>query len=250
MPVLVGSQGLLKALPFERGFAVVWSDQSGIAEHAVDAGGADRDNISVEHHEGKPTVAFQGMPGVEVEDGFFLPVLQPPIAGDQRVVLVGQAVASPVVELARGDSQPCDEPLDRNLGAAGPLANVIDDRVANVVGDPGAGQSSPSSFLTGYGLPSIRRRPRSCAATCRAAPRSSAGATAPATRSYARKWPHRSRRRASATRRRSTAAVGTCRKGRRSARGRSNGAGGWRPSQRGCSSCGAFASEKLLPSIL
>ena len=123
-------------------------DQSGIAEYAVDAGRADRDNISIEHHEGKPTVAFQGMPGVEVEDAFFLPVLQPPIAGNQRVVLVGQAVAgAPVVELARGDSEPCDEPLNRNLGAAGPLANVIDDRIANVVGNPGAGQSSPSSFF-------------------------------------------------------------------------------------------------------
>ena len=50
----------------------MWPDQSGIVEHAVDAGRADRDNISIEHHEGKPTVAFQGMPGVEVEDGFFL----------------------------------------------------------------------------------------------------------------------------------------------------------------------------------
>jgi hypothetical protein len=125
----------------------VWPDQSGIVEHALDAGRADRDNISIEHHEGKPTVAFQGMPGVEVEDGFFLPVLQPPIAGDQRVVLVGQAVAgAPIVDLARGDSQPCDEPLDGNLDAAGPLANVIDYRIANVVRDPGAGQSSPRSF--------------------------------------------------------------------------------------------------------
>src|SRR5271165_3318908 len=126
----------------------MWPDQSGLAEHAVDAGRADRDNISIEHHEGKPTVAFQGIPGVEVEDGCFLPVLQPPITRDPRVMLVGQAMAcAPIVELTRGDSQPCDEPLDRNLGAAGPLANVIDDRIANVVEDPGAGQSSPSSFF-------------------------------------------------------------------------------------------------------
>jgi hypothetical protein len=127
----------------------VWPDQSSVVEHTVDAGGADRDNISIEHHEGKPTVTLQRMPGVEVKDGFFLPILQPPIAWDQRIVLVGQAVArAPVVELARGDSQPCDESLDRNLGADGPVANVIDDRVANVMGDPGAGQSSPSSFFS------------------------------------------------------------------------------------------------------
>ena len=50
----------------------MWPDQAGIVEHAVDAGQTDRDYISIEHHEGKSTVAFQGMPGVEVEDGFFL----------------------------------------------------------------------------------------------------------------------------------------------------------------------------------
>jgi hypothetical protein len=104
----------------------------------VDAGGAHRDNIAVEHHEGEPAVAFEGRCGVEVEDGPFLPVLQPPIAGDQRIMLVGQAVAcAPVVELARGDAQPRDEPLDGNLGASGPPANVIDDGIANVVGNPG-----------------------------------------------------------------------------------------------------------------
>ena len=93
--------------------------QSGVAEHAVDAGGADGDDVGVEHHEGEPPVAFQGMPGVEVEDGRLLPVLEPPIAGDQRVVLVGQAVAvAPVVELAGGDPEPGDEPSRRGSRCA------------------------------------------------------------------------------------------------------------------------------------
>src|SRR3954454_10586962 len=88
------------------------------------------------------------MPGVEVKDGFLLPVLQPPIAGDQRVVLVGQAVAgAPVIKLAGGDPQPGDELLDGDLGRAGPAGDVIDDGVADVVGNPGAGQRSPSSFF-------------------------------------------------------------------------------------------------------
>jgi len=138
--VLVRLHGLLKALTFERGLGVVVPHQPSIVEHPVDAGGTDGDDIGVEHHEGKSAVAFQGMPGVKVEDGLFLPGFQPPIAGDQRVVLVGQPVArTPVIELARGDSQPRDEPLNGNLRASRPLANVIDDRIANVVGDPGAG---------------------------------------------------------------------------------------------------------------
>jgi hypothetical protein len=89
------------------------------------------------------------MPSVKVEDGFLLPVLKPPVAGNQRIVLVGQAVpGAPVVELARGDSQPGDEPLDGDLRAFGPVGDVIDDGVADVVGNPGAGQSSPSSFFS------------------------------------------------------------------------------------------------------
>jgi hypothetical protein len=77
------------------------------------------------------------MPDVEVKDGFLLPILQPPIAGDQRVVLVGQTVAdTPVVELAGGDSQPRDEPLDRDLRALGPPGDIIDDGIADVVGNP------------------------------------------------------------------------------------------------------------------
>ena len=123
--------------------------QSGIAKGAVDAGRADGDDVGIEHHECEPAVAFQRMPGVEIKDCFLLPVFQPPIAGDQRVVLVGQAVAgAPVVELAGGDSQPRDEPLDGDLGALGPPGDVIDDRVADVVGNPCLGQSSPNSFFS------------------------------------------------------------------------------------------------------
>ena len=123
--------------------------QSSIAEHAVDAGGADGDDIGVEHHEGEPAVAFQWMIGVELDDGFLLPVLEPPIARYQRVVFIGQAIpGAPVVKLARGDSQPGDEPPGWDLSTLGPIGDVIDDGVAYVVGNPGAGQRSPSSFFS------------------------------------------------------------------------------------------------------
>ena len=35
--------------------------QSRVAEHAIDAGRADRHDIGVEHHEGQPAIAFQRM---------------------------------------------------------------------------------------------------------------------------------------------------------------------------------------------
>ena len=123
--------------------------QSGIAKHAVAAGGADGDDVGVEHHEGESPVAFERVPGMEVEDGFLLPVFEPPIAGDQGVVLVGQAVAgAPVVELAGGESQPGDESPGGDLGTLGPAGDVVDDGVTDVVGNPGPGQSSPSSFFS------------------------------------------------------------------------------------------------------
>jgi hypothetical protein len=115
----------------------------------IQAGGADGDDVGVEHHEGKPPVAFEGVPGVEIKDGFLLPVFQPPIAGDSRVMFVGQAVAAaPVMELAGCDPEPADEPPDGDLGDPGPAGDVVDDGVAGVGGNPDAGQSSPSSFFS------------------------------------------------------------------------------------------------------
>src|ERR1700722_4642807 len=71
------------------------------------------------------------------------------IARHQRAVFIGQAIPdAPVVKLARGDSQPGDEPPGWDLGTLGPIGEVIDDGVAYVVGNPGAGQSSPSSFFS------------------------------------------------------------------------------------------------------
>ena len=123
-------------------------DQSRDLEHAVDAGGTDVYEVGVEHHEGQSPVALEGMLGVEVEDRLLLPVFQPPIAWNQGVVLVGQAVSrTPVVELGDGDSQPSDESPSGDLGSFRPSGDVIDNGVAYVVGNPGLGQSSPSTFF-------------------------------------------------------------------------------------------------------
>src|SRR4051794_17486556 len=89
------------------------------------------------------------MAGVEVEDRRLLPRFEPPVAGDQRVVLVGQTVTRPpVVVLAGSDPEPADESSHGDLGVLGPVPDEVDDGVAGIVGNPGPGQSSPSSFFS------------------------------------------------------------------------------------------------------
>jgi hypothetical protein len=91
--------------------------QPGVAEHAVDTRGTGRDDIGIEHHEGETAVAFQGIFLVEVDDRAFLPVFEPPVAGDPGVVLVDLAVAFlPVIELALANAQPGDALLGRQFG--------------------------------------------------------------------------------------------------------------------------------------
>src|SRR5262249_49139214 len=107
------------------------------------------DDVCIEHQEGEPPGALQGMASVEVEDGRLLPGLQPPVARDQGVVLVGRPVAcGPIMELAGGDAGPAEESSHRQLGALAPVANEVDEGVAGVVGNPDSGQSSPSSSFS------------------------------------------------------------------------------------------------------
>ena len=78
-----------------------------------------------------------------------LVVGEPVIARHPGVVLVDLAEALlPVVELAGADADPGEEAADGDLGLVAPGADEIDDLVAGVVGDPAAGQSSPSSFFS------------------------------------------------------------------------------------------------------
>ncbi len=85
---------------------------------------------------------------MKLEDGGLLPRFEPPVARDQGVMFVDQAVAyPPVVELAGGDAEPADEALRRDLGALGPVPDEVDDGVSGVVGNPDSVQSSPRSFF-------------------------------------------------------------------------------------------------------
>ena len=81
---------------------------------------------------------------MKLDDRLLFPVFEPPIAGNPAVVFVDFAVTlSPVVELAQTDSDPLDDLLGRDFRPVRPIANVVDDLITSVVGNPGSGQSSP-----------------------------------------------------------------------------------------------------------
>ena len=86
---------------------------------------------------------------MKLDDRLLFPVFEPPVAGNPAVVLVDFAVAlPPVVELAQTDSDPLDDLLGRDFRPVRPIANVVDDLITSVVGNPGSGQSSPSTFFS------------------------------------------------------------------------------------------------------
>ena len=149
VPVLVRTDRLLKPRSFLGRLAVVGMNQVRLFEHAIDAGGTHGDNVLVEHHEGQKAVAFKGILCMKVDDGLFLPVLKPAVARDVGVVFVGQAIASfPVMKLAGGKAHPGKESRGGDLGTLGPIADVIDELVANIVGDPGPVQRPPRLFFS------------------------------------------------------------------------------------------------------
>src|SRR5205085_2248817 len=97
---------------------------------------------------------FVEMAAGEGADGFLLVVGEPVVARHPGVVLVDLAEAFlPVVELAVADADPGREVLRGQVALPGPDADEIYDLIADVVGDPGAGQISPRFFLTWCALP-------------------------------------------------------------------------------------------------
>src|SRR5579872_6129237 len=148
VPVLVWPQRLHKTGAFLGRRRPAPIKPAGVFEHAVGAGGTDGHGVIVQHHERQPPVAFQRMAVVEVKNGLFFPVLEPGIARDLAVVFIDFAVALlPVVELAGAQREPAQEPAGRQLRAHGPVADVVHDLVARIVGNPASLQSSPVAFF-------------------------------------------------------------------------------------------------------
>jgi hypothetical protein len=93
---------------------------------------------------------------VEGDDLTLLLVEQPVVARHVAVVLVRLAVALlPGEELAARHADPRDEAIGGDLGLVGPHAHEVDDRVAEVMGNPAAAQGSPSSIFLAVSMSAL-----------------------------------------------------------------------------------------------
>ena len=148
VPVLVGLQRLHETGSLLGGGIVSVVEPPGRFEDAVDRGRTNGDDIIIEHHERESPVALQRMRVVEVEDGLTFPVFEPEVPRDHGIVLVDLPIAVlPLVELAGSQFEPVEQLFGGQFGTLGPVADVIDDLVSRVVGNPTSFQSSPSSFF-------------------------------------------------------------------------------------------------------
>ena len=139
MPMLVRGERLHETGPLLRGLLPFAIESLRLFQNTINAAGADRHDVVVEHHEGQPSIAVEWMGVVVVEYGLLFPIFKPPIARDLAIVLVGHAVASfPIVKLARAEPQPGEQLLGWQLRALRPVADVVDDFVASVVRNPPA----------------------------------------------------------------------------------------------------------------
>lgn len=137
MPVFVRAQRLNEALTLGGRLGRMPIEQACLLEDTVNAGGTTGSDVLVEHHEGQSAVALQREEGLEVADGLFLLVIQPVVAWNPGIVLVGLAVTVlPGVPLGSGNAQPQQEASDGDAGFVGPTLDKIDDLVAAVVGNP------------------------------------------------------------------------------------------------------------------
>ena len=109
-------------------------------EDAIVTGGTAGDDIGIEHHERESSVTFERMGTGKDADSFFFIVGEPVVAWDPGIVFVNAAVSvPPVVKLAASDAEPDDEAGLGDLGLVSPGADEVDDGIAGVVGNPGAG---------------------------------------------------------------------------------------------------------------
>ena len=74
---------------------------------------------------------------MEGEDGLLLSGREPMVARNPTVVFIDFAVPLlPVVELAGLNAQPGDDLLGRDIGPLRPMPNIVDQRIAGIVGNP------------------------------------------------------------------------------------------------------------------
>lgn len=137
VPMAMGPPGLSESLALLGWLSFPSLQQSGLTEDTVDAGGADRDDVGVDHHVGQPPVAVQRMIVVEVDDGVFFPRFEPMVPRNPAVMFVGLAVpVSPFVEGTLRYLHPAENLFGGRLRLVLPIAYVVDDLVASFMGNP------------------------------------------------------------------------------------------------------------------
>jgi hypothetical protein len=140
MPMLMRLQRLLETGSFARRFAFPPRQQPGLLQHSPNTRRTDRHHPSIQHHERQPPITFQRILQMEIDDRFFLPLLQPEIAGNPTVVFVDTTVAlAPVIELAGAHTQPRNESPDPDLGLLQPAPGEIHHLVPHVMWHPDPG---------------------------------------------------------------------------------------------------------------
>src|SRR5437588_8038437 len=148
VPMLVGMRGLLETSTLARRLTLPSREQPGLLQYPPNAGGADRHDVSVQHHKRQSPIAFQGMFPVEVDDCLLLPRRQPEIAGNPTVVFIDPSVAcSTVVELAGSYDQQEDESSGADLSFTRSAPDEIKYKAPLIYRNPYFHQNSPMLFF-------------------------------------------------------------------------------------------------------
>ena len=148
VPMFVSEQGLLKSGTLLRGLRMSF-EQSCLAEDSIDSAVTAGDDIGIDHHVSESSIPFERVFEVKFDDGLFFPFIEPMVAGDPAIVLIDSAiVTSPAREGGRPESDPLQEFLGRDAGFGGPFSHVVNDFVANLMGNPVAFQGSPLAFFS------------------------------------------------------------------------------------------------------
>ena len=162
MPVCVRTKRLLEPRAFLRGTAGGAFQHPGIPQDTVHAGRTHRHKVAVNHHVSQATIAFQRILLPEIEDFALLLAGEPVITRNPAIVFIHLSVAVPPgMVFALAYAQPVDQARGREFRFVAPDADEIDDGVACLQGNPGAGQSSPSSFFSAI-CSSINSESTSC----------------------------------------------------------------------------------------
>lgn len=137
MPVFMRLDRLIEARPFLGWLSIETIHHAGFAQDTINRRRTDRDDILIEHHERQPTISFQGVASMEIQDCILLPVFKPEVSWNRSIVFVCLTVAFlPIEVLARSNSDPSDDLFGRCLGTLGPIVDVIDNLISRVVGNP------------------------------------------------------------------------------------------------------------------